>query len=1183
MFADFDTSQGEQLDTVTRPRAQIKTNMTKQKVSLNDRYTQNDGLIHLRGSQAMVRLLLLQRQRDVAAGLNTGGFISGYRGSPMTAIDEELWRAGALLPENHITFWPGTNEHLAMTSVWGTQQTNYYNDGRYDGVFGMWYGKGPGLDQSIDALRQGNWHGADKKGGVLICVGDDHNMTSTINNYSSELLFQDQFMPVLYPADIQEVIDLGLLGYALSRFCGAWVGFKLLPETIETSATISADIDRTRITLPDFEFPAEGVNAFLADSVYEQEARIKRYRLPAAIAFARANALNYVSHACEAPKIGIVSMGKSWRDTLQAVQDLGLDRTAIADFGITILKVGMPFPFDLDTYREFARGLEKVLIVEEKRDLLATGFREACYDIDNEERPLLMGRLDDQGQPLLPNDQPITTDHITSALARVVDLRQVGSAQSRLENLSAAAGRFSRLDPLGLQRIPYFCSGCPHNTSTKIPEGSRGQGGVGCHYMVTWMNRETYTFCQMGGEGITWIGQQPFVKTQHIFQNLGDGTYFHSGSLAIRAAVSAGINITYKLLFNDAVAMTGGQPVDGQLRVDQITHQALHEGVQRLAIVSDEPEKYRDGYQFARGTTIHHRKALDAVQREFREIKGVTLIIYDQTCASEKRRRRKRGTYPDPAKRLVINHRVCEGCGDCGVASNCTSLQPLETPFGRKRTIDQSSCNKDYACVEGFCPSFVTVEGGKLRSKVPASEGRAQLPEAIPLPEIDPLPDDRSFNVLITGVGGTGIVTIGAVLGMAAHIDDIAVSVVDQLGFAQKGGSVVTHIRLAKNRDDIHAPRINGAATDTLLACDMLVSGHDKINPALDTRRTAGVVNTTSQFTGDFTQNGDLGFPAETLESRLLSSTREGALSLLPASQLALSILGDTLAANLLVTGYAWQKGLLPISREAIRSALELNGIAVTWNQEAFEWGRALADQPALIEELLAGDTMVVKFLDADRERPLSALLAEELIAYQDQAYAQRYTQWLSKIDQHIDQAVGLNQELSDVIARSLFKLMAYKDEYEVARLHSSPKFLKTLAQQFDGDYRLAFNLAPPLLSRIDKATGRPQKIRFGSWMLHGFKLLATCKKLRNTRFDPFGYTAERRLERQLISDYQHLIEGLVKNLTPDKKDLFSQIAALPISIRGYGHIKLASIDGYQEQLTNLLEAWSIPIAKTAA
>jgi len=1149
--------------------------MPKHKVSLTDRYTQNDGLIHLRGSQAMVRLLLLQRQRDLAAGLNTGGFVSGYRGSPMTAIDEELWRAGELLPENHITFWPGTNEHLAMTSVWGTQQTNYYNDSRYDGVFGMWYGKGPGLDQSIDALRQGNWHGADKHGGVLVCVGDDHNMTSTINNYSSELLFQDQFMPVLYPADIQEVIDLGLLGYALSRFCGAWIGFKLIPETIETSATIDADINRVHITFPDFEFPAEGVNAFLTDSVYEQEARIKRYRLPAALAFARANKLNYVSHDCANAKIGIVSMGKSWRDTLQAFQDIGIDAQGLADLGIKVLKVGMPYPADVETYREFARGMEKVLIIEEKRELLATGFREACYDLPAHERPVLIGRLDEQGQPLLLNDQPITTDHITAALARSIDLSARPEAMARLASLKQAAGRSPTLDPLNLQRIPYFCSGCPHNTSTKLPEGSRGQGGVGCHYMVTWMNRETYTFCQMGGEGVTWIGQQPFVNTEHIFQNLGDGTYFHSGSLAIRAAVSAGINITYKLLFNDAVAMTGGQPVDGQLQVDQISHQALHEGVKRIAVVSDEPEKYRSGYQFAPGTTVHHRKALDEVQRDLREISGVTLLIYDQTCASEKRRRRKRGTFPDPAKRFVINDRVCEGCGDCGVASNCTSIQPLETDFGRKRQIDQSSCNKDYSCVEGFCPSFVGIEGGQLKSsRTTASESAYNLPTDIPLPSIAALPEGRSFNVLITGVGGTGIVTIGALLGMAAHIDGTAVSVVDQLGFAQKGGSVVTHIRLAQQRGDIHAPRINSAATDTLLACDMLVTGHDKINPVLDTERTVGVVNTSSQFTGDFTQNGDLGFPADTLESRLLQSTRKDSLHLLPASQLALAALGDTLAANLMITGYAWQKGMLPISREAIHGAIELNGIAIDWNKQAFEWGRALAHQADLQDILLKPAAEVVKLVDTALPMNVVDRFAQELERYHNLAYANRYRQWMATASEQVTDRIGAQQALLDTIARSLYKLMAYKDEYEVARLHSDPAFLASVASRFEGNYKLSYYLAPPLISRVDKATGRPQKIRFGGWMRWAFKLLAKLKVFRHTPLDIFGYTAERKLERRLIDDYKTLMTELLGDLTPERLAVLQEIAALPMILRGYGHVKIASLERYETERQALLRQW---------
>ncbi|MEP1593446.1 MAG: indolepyruvate ferredoxin oxidoreductase family protein, partial [Halieaceae bacterium] len=690
--------------------------MAKHKVTLKDRFTQHEGRIHLRGSQAMVRLMMVQRLRDEAAGLNTAGFVSGYRGSPMTAIDEELWRVEDLLEKHHTKFWPGTNEHLAMTAVWGTQQAHYYNDSNYDGVYSFWYGKGPGLDQAMDALRQGNWHGAAKNGGVLIAAGDDHNMTSTINGYSSELLFEDLFMPVLYPADIQEVLDMGLYGIALSRFCGAWVGYKLLPETIETSASIDGDISRVKIVTPDFEFPPEGVNSFLQDSVYIQEARIRNFRLPAALAFARANKLNYVSHPSDNPRIGIVTMGKSWRDVRQALVDLGISEQQAADLGITILKVGMPFPADLETYAEFARGLEEVLVVEEKRDLLEDGMRKACYDLPADLRPRIVGRKDEKGAPLLDNSKTISADEIALAIAsRIHGFHQSEWMQARVNRLGSFTERSAGLPALNMQRTPYFCSGCPHNTSTRIPDGSRGVGGVGCHYMVTWMDRETYTFCQMGGEGVAWIGQQPFVKTDHVFQNLGDGTYFHSGSHAIRAAVAAGINITYKILYNDAVAMTGGQPVDGTLKVDQISRQVRNEGIQRIAVVTDEPEKYNSGISFAGGTTVHHRKELDEVQRELREVKGVSVLIYDQTCASEKRRRRKRGKFPDPAKRYFINDRVCEGCGDCGVQSNCVSIQPLETDFGRKRKIDQTSCNKDYCCVEGFCPSFVTIQGRQVR------------------------------------------------------------------------------------------------------------------------------------------------------------------------------------------------------------------------------------------------------------------------------------------------------------------------------------------------------------------------------------------------------------------------------------------------------------------------------------
>ncbi len=1159
--------------------------MPKHKVALSDRYTAQSGRIHLRGSQAMVRLLLVQRQRDAAAGLNTGGFVSGYRGSPMTAIDEELWRAGQLLPDHHITFWPGINENLAMTSVWGTQQTNYHGDATYDGVFAMWYGKGPGLDQSIDALRQGNWHGADQHGGVLVCVGDDHNMTSTINNYSSELLFQDLFMPVLYPSDIQEVLDMGVLGYGLSRFSGAWVGFKLLPETIETGATVDARVDRVTVRNPEFEFPTEGINAHLTDSVYTQEARIKGFRLPAALAFARANQLNFVSHTAAQARWGVVSMGKSWRETLQALQDMGLGEQQLAELGITILKVGMPFPADLETYRDFARGLQQVLIIEEKRDLLATGFREACYDLPAQKRPQLLGRTDAAGQPLLDNSQPITTDHIAVALYKAFPaLAQVESVAARIRTIKAAQSHAEALQPLDMQRIPYFCSGCPHNTSTKIPAGSRGQGGVGCHYMVTWMDRETYTFCQMGGEGATWIGQQPFVETDHIFQNLGDGTYFHSGSLAIRAAVSAGINITYKLLFNDAVAMTGGQPVDGHLSVAQISHQAALEGVKRIVVVTDEPEKYPASEPFAPGTTVHHRRELEVLQRQLREVQGTSLLIYDQTCASEKRRRRKRGLYPDPAKRYFINDRVCEGCGDCGVASNCTSIQPLETAFGRKRRIDQSSCNKDYSCVEGFCPSFVPVSGGALRRGTGSpAVSMPSKSRAIPEPKIPDLLQRDSFSILITGVGGTGIVTVGALLGMAAHIDGLAVTVVDQLGFAQKGGSVVTHLRIATSPEKIHAARVNTALADSLLACDMLVAANDKIIPALSAEVTRGIINTEHNLTGDFARNANLAFPDNAVRARLKKSIAGNGSHFFAASELARVLLGDSLGANLLLTGFAWQQGLIPVSASAIREAVALNGIAVDWNLEAFEWGRYLAHNPEVIDDILAPAAQPLDLKARPTQQDLIDNYAQELTRYQNGTYADDFLRVIKKIQESVTTALGDDPEILECVAHSLFKLMAYKDEYEVARLYTAPEFREKLERQFEGSYTLRFNLAPPLLSRRDKSTGHPRKIEFGAWILPLFRLLAYCRPLRGTALDVFGYTDERKMERRLIADFEAMILTMATELDPDKRGLFMEAAALPTTIRGYGHVKMESIKQYQDALDELLLRWRCPPAERVA
>ena len=1151
--------------------------MAKHKVTLKDRFTQHEGRIHLRGSQAMVRLYMVQRLRDQAVGLNTAGFVSGYRGSPMTAIDEELWRVEDMLKEHHIHFWPGTNENLAMTSVWGSQQTNYYNDSKYDGVFSMWYGKGPGLDQAMDALRQGNWHGASRHGGVLIGVGDDPNMTSTINNYASELLFEDLLMPVLYPADIQEVLDMGLYGIALSRFSGAWVGYKLLPETIETSSSVDGDINRVQIITPDFDFPPEGVNAFLQDSVYLQEARIRNYRLPAALAFARANKLNYVSHESAKPRIGIVAMGKTWRDVRQALVDLGISEQQAAEIGITILKVAMPFPADLETYAEFATGLEEVLIIEEKRDQIENGMRNACYNLPTDQRPKIVGRHDERGLLLVDNSKPLTADEIAIVIAqRIQHFYTSELTEARVRRLAGAAERTATLPALNMQRLPYFCSGCPHNSSTKIPEGSRALGGVGCHYMVTWMDRETYTFCQMGGEGITWVGQQPFVETDHIFQNLGDGTYFHSGSTAVRAAVTAGINITYKILYNDAVAMTGGQPVDGTLNVDQITRQMRDEGIQRIAVVTDEPEKYDSSTNFASGTTVHHRRELDAVQQQLREVKGVSVIVYDQTCASEKRRRRKRGKFPDPAKRYFINDRVCEGCGDCGVQSNCTSIQPLETEFGRKRKIDQSSCNKDYSCVEGFCPSFVTVKGGKLR-KLSGMSGTEMTPNSaeLPAPSFPVLPETGSYTLMITGVGGTGVVTIGALLGMAAHIDDLGVSIVDQLGFAQKGGPVVTHVRLAREQDQIHASRVNNGTAEVLLACDMLVAGSDKVLESLDVEKTRAIINIEENYTGDFTRDKDIAYPAASVISRLEARIRQGDSDFFNASKVAVKLLGDSLGANLMLTGFAWQRGMIPINESSLLEAIGLNGVAVDWNKEAFAWGRRLAHQPELIDKLLKPeDTVQPLMFTPTTTADWVAKYSDELIAYHNEDYAARYRSFVEKVVVAENKATLGRTELATAVAKAAYKLMAYKDEYEVARLYSAPEFLQKLQDQFEGNYTLEFNLAPPIIAPKDKSTGKPTKIQFGPWMLKAFGLLAKFKFLRGTRLDPFGYFAERKMERGLIERYIATVETLISDLNDGNHALAIEIAELPMTIRGYGHVKHDNVQEAHAKLEELMAQW---------
>lgn len=1147
-------------------------------VTLKDKYVLDDGRVYLTGTQAIVRLLMVQRRRDEAADLNTAGFISGYRGSPMTALDNELWRAGTdLLKEHHIHFWPGVNENLAMTSVWGTQQVGFFNDAKYDGVFSMWYGKGPGLDQSIDALRQANLNGTTKSGGVLVLAGDDPEMRSTVDPYHSELMFEDLLMPVLYPADIQEVFDLGLFGIALSRFCGSFVGYKLLPETIETAASIDSSHNRIKIVIPEFDFPADGVNSRIGDSWLYQEERVRKYKLPAALAFARANHLNYVSHEAPKPKFGIAAMGKTWRDVQQALSELGIDEAKAAKLGITILKVAMPFPSDDELYGEFASGLDEVLVVEDKREQIENGFRRGCYNLPEGKRPKIVGRKREDGQFLISPIGELTPSDIAQAIAeRIRYFHEDEQSTNYLDQVAQSKKALAEAEALNMARMPYFCSGCPHNTSTKTPEGSASFGGVGCHFMANWMDRDVHSWTHMGGEGAQWIGQAPFVETEHMFQQLGDGTYFHSGSLAVRAAVAAGVNLTYKILYNDAVAMTGGQPVDGQLTVPMITHQMTQEGVKRIVVVTDEPEKYDGDNGLASGTDVYHRREMDKVQRDLREIKGVTVLVYDQTCAAEKRRRRKKGLFPDPPKRAFINDRVCEGCGDCSEKSNCLSVQPVDTIYGRKREIHQSSCNKDYSCVEGFCPSFVTVHGGELKSGTALESSKAEVPD----PKIVTIENDDSYGVLVTGVGGTGVVTIGALLGMAAHLQGMGVSIVDQMGFAQKGGPVMTHIRFANEPSDINTARLNVGATDVLIGCDMLAAGGADAMRTLRPGKTRAFVNLEQNMSGDFVHNPDLEYPIHPLQKRLGALVAENDIEYVDATKMAAKLLGDAIAANLFLVGYAWQKGSLPLSKAAILQAIELNGVKVDWNKQAFEWGRLAAHDLEAIKKLTVSPNSQPVLDDEE----LVEHFSDQLQAYQDVTYAEQYRSLVNQVwDAEAKKAQGMNG-LARAVTKYAYKLMAYKDEYEVARLHTEAVFSAKLENQFEGNYKLKFHLSPPLIARKDPLTGNPRKMEFGSWILILFRIMAKFKWLRGTSFDIFGYSAERKMERELIEEYERTMAEIIENLNHDNHSLAVEIASLPEKIRGYGHVKLENVEKVKVEWQELVQRYRQPVdQKTAA
>ncbi len=1097
-------------------------------VTLDDKYDLSKSRIFVSGTQALVRLTLMQKERDRRAGLNTAGFVSGYRGSPVGGVDLQFQRTAKLLLQNDVVFQGGLNEDLAATAIWGTQQAELYGEGRYDGVFSIWYGKGPGVDRTGDVFRHANMAGSSKYGGVLCLMGDDHTAESSTVAHHSEFHFVDMMIPVLNPAGVQEILDYGIYGWALSRFSGTWVALKGLKDTIESTGSIDGSLDRVTVVYPELpNLPEGGLNIRRNDDRLEAERRLHLYKRDAVLAFVKANKLNkMITSGGRKPKIGIITTGKSYLDVRLAFDELGLDEVKANDLGIRLFKLACPYPMDPGELKDFVRDLELVIVVEEKRSLIEVQVREELYGSD--QQPIVIGKKDETGEWLFPAHGAVDANDVAICIGERV-LKHVGPNEAisqHVARIRAAQENYAKAQSIA-NRVPYFCSGCPHNTSTKVPEGSRAFAGIGCHYMVQWMDRATEGITQMGGEGANWVGEAPFSKRDHMFQNLGDGTYNHSGILALRFALAAKVNITYKILFNDAVAMTGGQAHEGGLRVEQIAAQVRAEGVERIAIVTDEPEKYSaHGITFPQGATLHHRDDLDAVQRELREIKGVTVVIYDQTCAAEKRRRRKRGTFPDPIKRVIINEQVCEGCGDCGVQSNCVSVQPLETEFGRKRTIDQSSCNKDFSCVKGFCPSFVTVHGAQMKKGKPLSKEGVRIDD-LPEPAIAII--DQTYNLLVAGVGGTGIVTVGAILGMAAHLENKGVGMIDMAGLAQKGGEVFSHIRFARTPEDLHAIRIGAGEADLVISGDIVVAGTKKVLSSMKASAGRIVADCAESLPGDFTRMPDMRLPTERLKKAVTQAAPGGA-DFVEANRIATALLGNAVGTNMFLIGYAWQKGGLPLSSEAIERAITLNGEAVSMNIAAFRWGRrAAVDMASVIAA--AGLAPVER-----KEQTLDELVERRvafLTAYQNKAYGARFRTLVQKVREAEAAKLPAGDMLARTVATYAFKLMAYKDEYEVARLYTDGQFDRKVAATFEGEkLRYEFHLAPPILAKRDPVTGVPRKMSFGPWILPVFKVLARLKVLRGTPLDLFGYTEERKTERRLVGEYEALVDEICDRLS---------------------------------------------------
>ena len=1128
--------------------------MLQKEISLSDKYELREGKIFLTGVQALVRLPLIQKDLDEQNNLNTGGFISGYKGSPLGGYDLELDRAQKYLQEKSIHHQAGINEELGATAVWGSQQGEFKDRGKKDGVFGIWYGKGPGMDRSMDVFKHANAAGSSKYGGVLAVAGDDHAAKSSTLPHQSDHNFMSAFMPFLYPSGVEEIVRYGLLGFAMSRYSGCWTGFKIVSDVADSGKRYDVGVEQSPIIIPNEEFLGEyrdlSRNILYSDTPREQDYRLQRSKGFAAQEFVRANNIDYSIWKSDESRLGIITSGKSYNDVREALRWLGIDESRAKKLGLCIYKVGMPWPLEPQGVREFCEGLESILLVEEKRELIEHQVKWQLYNWKDTVRPTVVGKQDENGDWLLPaeNDLPLQT--IVEAISK--RLHKITGDSELLERLEWFKRRneFQEQTIAPIQRKPFFCSGCPHNSSLKLPEGKRALGGIGCHYMAVESVEGTEFFTQMGGEGTPWIGIAPFSKEEHIFANLGDGTYKHSGILAIRAALDANVNITYKILYNDAVAMTGGQEIGDNWNVEGTVKQMLAEGVKKVSILSEDPSRHK--HLACKEVKSLHRDSIITEQEELSKYQGVSVLIFDQTCAAEKRRKRKRGLMEDPVKRVVINPEVCEGCGDCSIQSSCVSIEPLETSLGRKRKINQSNCNKDYTCIKGFCPSFITVD--------------AQLKSDTVFREIGDLPDpERNINneisnIMLTGIGGTGVLTISAILAYAAHFEDKDSSVMDMTGLAQKGGAVWSHIKIYEKGIKPFSQKISPGSADLLLACDAVVGTKPEIQEVVSDEKTTTVINNNTIPVSDFVTDRELDFKDNEVLEMITKTTKKVASSV-PAIKISEVLSGDAIGTNMVMLGSAYQNGLIPLKAENIVNAIKLNGVGIERNIYNFNLGRLYVIDP---------ENELFDFLSKDKIRELGF---EEL--YEDrlsriEKYDQRVVKDFQKTKEGIDSLLSTevdSERLNIDAIKELYRVFAIKDEYEVARMH-----LETTSSVLDGQFKdwknLSFYLSPPMLSFIkDKRTGRPRKIKIPGYIaIPMFKLLRSLSFLRGTIFDPLNLTSDRRRDLKHKRIFKQKIADINKLNSGEKAKKLRDLITASSNVKGYGPVRHEAFIKFKDQ-----------------